>query len=120
MTGLAMMCPDGKTPKFIQNGTVSTVCKGGDCGDTPITTKTNGYYEWCNPDNHEAVIVLAEVIGTACFTSLALTIIFGTESKESIIKSASIGVTLFALVHLTLNSSGGCLNLAFAIVQPIF
>ena len=81
MTGLAMMCPQGPVPKYVETGTISTVCKNDVCPDNVvIQTYPVGHYEWCNPENHVAIIVLAEIVGTACFMSLALSVLFGTES----------------------------------------
>jgi len=84
ITGLSMLCPPGSL-QYVDGITTSTVCRNDDCGDSEIIKKTDKAYEWCNPANNTTIIVLGEIIGTAFFVSMILSVKFGTKSNEGII-----------------------------------
>lgn len=61
-----------------------------------------------------------EVVGTAIFISLIMSIKYYTASNESILGAFTVGLTLYGVIMMIGSKTGGCLNPAVGIVQSVF
>lgn len=61
-----------------------------------------------------------EVVGTAIFVSLIMSIKYYTASNESILGAFTVGLTLYGVIMMIGSKTGGCLNPAVGIVQSVF
>ena len=60
--------------------------------------------------------MIVETIVTFVFVNVILTVKYNFGSKELIINGAVIGMTLFGLITISGDISGGCLNPAIGVV----
>lgn len=74
----------------------------------------------CSNWNSAGSVFMVEMIVTFIFTNVILTVKYHFGSKELLINAASIGTTLFAMIVVTGELTGGCLNPAIGLVQPVF
>jgi aquaporin Z len=73
----------------------------------------------CEPGNPSKAL-LVEIIGTFLFVSVNVNIIFDNGSKELILNAFVIGTALAVGVAIAAPLSGGSINPAVGLVQPIF
>jgi glycerol uptake facilitator-like aquaporin len=64
--------------------------------------------------------MLTEILATFVFVNVIVSIKYHWPSNELFINAIMIGLSLFAMINVSGNVSGGCLNPAIGIVQTIF
>ena len=90
---------------------IPTLCPANNIADPTLLCDGNGVF------GH---FFLTEVVVTFVFTSVILGFKFDNLSDDHVVAARSIGVTLFAMILLSAEISGGCLNPAIGLVQSIF
>lgn len=74
----------------------------------------------CDGDGVFGHFFLTELVVTFVFVSVILGFKFDNLSDDHVVAARSIGITLFAMILLSAEISGGCLNPAVGLVQSVF
>ena len=71
----------------------------------------------CDPSGVAGYIFFTEMVCTAIFVSVIISVVNHTKSSESLMGALAISVTLYGSIMIAGNSSGGCINPAIGLVQ---
>lgn len=75
----------------------------------------------CNDGGiHMMKVMWVEIFMTFLFVSVVLAIVKHSGSKDMPVNAIVIGTSLFAATMIASGVSGGCINPAVGIVQPVF
>jgi len=74
----------------------------------------------CSGAGFYAQIFFVEVLATFIFISVILSVKYHFGSSELILNGVCIGMTLFGMITISGAISGGCLNPAIGLIQPLF
>ena len=88
----------------------------------PMTERCRAFTEITSEisNDYSFQFFVTEAIATCIFVSLAMSVKFYTPSQNSLVGAMSSSLTLYGLLKMILNITGGCLNPAVGTVQPIF
>ena len=91
---------DIRTYTVVHDGQTQTV------KDFYVTIKSNFFLQ----------VFVMEVVGTAIFVSVYMSIKYYTPSKESILGAFTVALTLYGIIMTIGDKTGGCLNPAMGLV----